>query len=195
MGLKRRVFGPPGFYLGDGIALRPVKPADAAELYAVVDANRDRLRAWMPWVDKRSSAADIVEFIHGSVAQHQLGTALRELIVVGGQIAGVISLQQIDRANRCAAIGYWIDEDCEGHGVVSRAVVALCDHGFHEMGLNRIEIQCGTENWRSRKIPERLGFHSEGVLREVEWLNDRYVDHAVYAMLAADWGQAPSRTA
>jgi ribosomal-protein-serine acetyltransferase len=187
MGLKPRVFAPPTFYLGDGIAVRPLRRADAAELYAVVDANRARLREWMPWVEKRSSAADIAGFINGSVEAHRRMTALRFAIAVGGEIAGVISLEAIDRTNRKASIGYWIDGECEGHGVVSRAVMALCDHGFSAMGLNRIEIHCGAGNWRSRKIPERLGFTNEGVLREVEWLDAHFVDHVLYAMLAADW--------
>lgn len=189
MGLKPRARPVPAFYLGDGVALRPVKPADAAELFAVVDANRARLREWMPWVDQRSSAADIARFIAGSVEAHRRGTALRELIVISGEIAGVISLESIDMVNRKAAIGYWIDGACEGHGVVSRSVMALCDYCFHDLRLNRVEIHCGTENWRSRKIPERLGFHGEGVLRQNEWLNDHFVDHAVYSMLAEDWGQ------
>jgi ribosomal-protein-serine acetyltransferase len=55
--------------------------------------------------------------------------------------------------------------------------------GFHELGLNRIEIRCATGNKRSRSVAERLGFKPEGILRQSEWLYDHYVDHAVYAML------------
>jgi ribosomal-protein-serine acetyltransferase len=51
----------------------------------------------------------------------------------------------------------------------------------------RVEIRAAPENARSRAIPERLGFTQEGTLRQVERVDDRYLDNVVYAMLAEDW--------
>ena len=66
------------------------------------------------------------------------------------------------------------------------SVKALVEVGFRDYGLNRIEIACATGNARSRAIPERLKFKLEGVLREHEYLYGRYVDHAIYSMLASE---------
>ena len=60
-------------------------------------------------------------------------------------------------------------------------------HAFATWNLNRVEIRCAVENRRSRAIPERLGFQSEGTIREAEWLYDHFVDHVIYGMLASDW--------
>ena len=38
-----------------------------------------------------------------------------------------------------------------------------------------------------RAVAERLGFRLEGVTRQTEWLYDRFVDHAVYGILASEW--------
>ena len=70
---------------------------------------------------------------------------------------------------------------------MTAAVTALLRHGFRTLEFNRIEIRVGVRNRRSRAIPERLGFRHEGTLRQVERLGDRFVDHAVYGMLAPEW--------
>ena len=63
----------------------------------------------------------------------------------------------------------------------------MLDHIFDELGLHRVEIRCGTGNLRSCAIPERLGFTREGVVREAEWVNDRWVDLVVWGILEEDW--------
>ena len=45
---------------------------------------------------------------------------------------------------------------------------------------------CG-KNFKSRTIPERLGFLKKEGIREAEWLYDHYVDHVVYGVLAREW--------
>jgi len=59
-------------------------------------------------------------------------------------------------------------------------------HGFAAWELNRITIECATENTRSRAIAERLGFKLEGVVRGIQWLHDRFVDAAMYGLLRSD---------
>jgi ribosomal-protein-serine acetyltransferase len=61
---------------------------------------------------------------------------------------------------------------------------------FETLGLNRVVIECATGNLRSRRIPERLGFMEEGVLRDAEKLYGTYHDIVVYAMLRRDWTKA-----
>jgi len=68
-----------------------------------------------------------------------------------------------------------------------KACRSLVEYAFDEWHLNRVEIRCAVGNTKSRAIPERLGFKSEGILREAEWLYDHYVDHIIYGMLARDW--------
>ncbi len=63
---------------------------------------------------------------------------------------------------------------------------ALVADGFERWKLNRVTIECATDNTRSRAIPERLGFKLEGIVRGIEWLHDRYVDHAMYGLLKED---------
>jgi ribosomal-protein-serine acetyltransferase len=172
--------------LGDGADLRLLRQDDAPELFALVDANRLRLRRWMDWLDATRTEADSRAFI--ASAQERLarreGTAAA--IVAQGRVVGTVSLHTIDWKSRCGELAYWIDAACEGRGLVTRACRAMCEHAFADWKLNRVEIRCATENGKSRAVPERLGFRLEGTLRAGEWLYDHFVDLAVYGRLAAD---------
>ena len=86
-----------------------------------------------------------------------------------------------------ASVGYWISREMEGKGVVTKCCRVLIDYLFDTMGLNRVQINCNVENARSRAIPEKLGFTLEGTLREVEYLDGRFGDWAVYSLLKREW--------
>ena len=172
---------------GRRLALRPLSLRDAKPLYALVDANRARLRRWLPWPDANRGVVDSRAYILRMRAQARLGHGLSFGLWWKGILVGVAGFVWIDPANRSAGIGYWLAQEAEGQGLMTAAVTALIRHGFRALKLNRIEIRAGVRNRRSRAIPQRLGFHHEGTLRQVEQLADRRVDHAVYGLLASEW--------
>lgn len=173
--------------IGDGIELRPLEECHAEALYRLVERNRARLRIWLPWVDTTRAVADCLEFIRTARAQRAAGEALHLGIWAGGQLAGGTGYRAIDRANRSASIGYWLDGEAEGRGIVTRSTAALTDHLIREMAVHRVEIRCAVGNTRSCAVPARLGFTREGVLRQAEWVNDRFQDLVVWSMLAHEW--------
>lgn len=176
--------------LDDHRYLRLLEESDADELYALVDANREFLAQWMPWAAGQT-LENTREFIRTSRRQFADNQGFQLAIVEDARIVGAVGLHRIDWRSCSTSIGYWIAEASQRRGTVTQAVRALTNHAFITCQLNRVEIQAGVENWRSRAIPERLGFTEEGVLRQAERVGDRYVDHVVYAMLAADWPETP----
>lgn len=104
-----------------------------------------------------------------------------------GELAGVIGFHRVDWLNHSTSIGYWLAEDFQGKGIMTASCRCLLDYAFGNLGMNRVEIRCATENLRSRAIPERLGFTEEGLIRQAEWLYDHYVDHLVYGLLREEW--------
>ncbi len=173
-----------------GLELRQFEMRDAERLFAVADRNRMHLRQWLPWVDRTHSASEVRDFIAGRLDQFEANLGPNAAIWQGGEIAGSVGCHPIDWANRHCSLGYWIDAACQGKGVITQCCAALIGYLFEEMGLHRVTIQCGTENRKSCAIPERLGFTREGVMREAEWVNDRWVDLEVWGMLAQDWQSA-----
>ncbi|AMA71914.1 MULTISPECIES: GNAT family N-acetyltransferase [Aneurinibacillus] len=173
--------------VNERITLREIEHKDAAELYALVDANREHLRRFLGWVDANQSVSDTEAFIAASRQLQQMKNGVTYMIRYEGRIIGVINLHHIDWMNHHTSIGYWLAEGMEGQGIMTAAVKRLITYAFDELGLNRVEIRCAVENRKSRAIPERLGFIREGRIRQGEWLYNRYVDHYIYSLLKNEW--------
>lgn len=176
-----------------GIEIRMMRESDAGPLFEVVDRNRQRLREWLPWVDATNSPEVIREFIRGSLERYRAGLMMNAAVWVDGAIAGSVGHHPIDRAHRCASLGYWIDARHQGRGIITRCCRVLLDYLFDEQALHRVEIRCATGNLRSCAIPERLGFTREGVLREAEWVSSRFVDLVVWGLLEDEWRDRRAR--
>jgi ribosomal-protein-serine acetyltransferase len=172
------------------LELRLLEERHAAELFSLVEKHREHLRTWQPWPDRTRTVDDILAFIRTALAQFAANRGPTAGLWSNQALCGVASYHPIDWENRSAALGYWLAADHQGRGLVTRAVRALVTHAFTELGLNRVEIRCAVGNRKSRAIPLRLGFGEEGVVREAQWLNGRFVDHVIYGMLARDWPAA-----
>jgi len=180
------------FDLSDTTHLRPVTARDADALFDVTMANRAHLAPWMPWARELLHPGQTREWIRTVQRQIAEGSGFSCLVVEDGRIRGTVGLNRVDQVNGATAIGYWLTEEAQGRGLMTAAVRTLVDHAFGTMMLHRVVIEAAPDNVRSRAIPERLGFTQEGVLREVERLGDRWLDHVVYGLLATEWRAARS---
>jgi len=172
------------FDLGDGMRIRSLDPGDADALFALVEANRERLRPWMPWEATTRSADDIRDFIERSRASSS--DAEGNGIWVDGELAGTIGMS-IDTLSNSAEIGYWIDAAHEGRGIVTRGCRRHLEEAFEALGIHRVSLRAATENARSQAVAERLGMRREGVLRDAERVHDGYHDIVVFSILEHEW--------
>ncbi|CAD8154845.1 unnamed protein product [Paramecium pentaurelia] len=62
-----------------------------------------------------------------------------------------------------AEIFYWIDEQFQGKGIVTRACQQLQKHAFEVLGLDLLIIHCQVENIKSANVALRCGFNYEGI--------------------------------
>lgn len=175
------------FQIQDDLKLVLPTERDAAELCRVVRSNLEDLKLWMPWANDDYSVESAREFIRGNLSEFATTGAFGTSIVLAEKIVGIISFHHLDATNKSAHLGYWLACEAQGKGLMTQCSRVLIDYLFDEMDLNRVQINCNVENTKSRAVPERLGFQLEGILRRVEFFNNRYGDWAVYAMLKQDW--------
>jgi ribosomal-protein-serine acetyltransferase len=178
------------FVIDSATALRVLREGDAAELFALTDANRAYLRQWLPWVDLVTSEEDSQSFLATVAAQYKEGRGPTFGILRDDELVGVVGYLPIDRVNRIGEIGYWLAERAQGRGVMTACCKFAVRYGFLTLDLNRVQIAAGVDNLASRAIPERLGFKLEGILRGRESLNGTFIDHAMYAQLRSEFDAA-----
>jgi ribosomal-protein-serine acetyltransferase len=178
------------YNLGLDAELRLLENRHTEELFALIERNIEHLRPWMGWLEKRTTVDGTRKFIAVGLKKFAENHGAEVGIWYEKQLAGVIGFHAIDWPNKKTSIGYWLGAEFQGKGLMTRSCQTMIDYAFNELKLNRVEIECATANTRSRRIPERLGFQKEGVLRQAEWLYDHFVDHDLYSMLACEWQQA-----
>jgi RimJ/RimL family protein N-acetyltransferase len=172
---------------GAGLALVPRHVADAAEMFALIDAARADLDEWLGWVGDTLTVADARRYAQLAEGHRAERLSFDYSIRVDGAIAGGMGLHNFDWAGRNAHVGYWIAPRFRGRGAVTRAAAAITSFGFTTLGLHRLEIRCVVENRRSRAVAERLGYELEGTLREAFLQHGEFRNIALYAMVAERW--------
>lgn len=175
------------FKVDDEVLLELLQQHQKEELYQLIDSNREHLRKWLLWVDKRKSAEDFEPIIPIWIKNYADNNGFDAGLRYKGELVGMVGLHYIDWKNKSTSIGYFLSEDAQGKGIITRTVSALLDYLFEELKLNRVQIQCAASNERSKAIPERLGFMNEGITREGQWLYDHYEDLVNYSLLSKDW--------
>ena len=175
--------------IDNDLILRQLSEGDASSLFAVIDSNRVYLRNWLPWLDTSKTPEDTLYFIRTAFEQFANNDGFAAGIWYKNSVVGTIGFHKVDWLNRSVEIGYWLSEEYQGKGIVTKACKAFLDHAFSEWHLHRVQIRCAVGNAKSCKIPERLGFVREGLQRNAEFLYDRYVDLVIYGMLEDEWKQ------
>ena len=163
--------------------LRMLEERHAEPLFALVEQNRERHHE----IPQLYSLEDARIYIKRDLALFAENKGLGVGIWYQGNLVGAVRYHEIDWTNRSTELGYWLGAVFEGKGLVSRACQVMIDHAFNELALNRVVISCAPENQKSRAIAEKLGFTQEGLLRQSNWLKDRFSDQVVYGMLASEW--------
>lgn len=169
------------------LELKILQLEHAEKLFELTEQNRSYLRQWLSWLDTNLTVEDTRKFIQVGLEKYENETGMELGIWYKGILAGCIGLPQLKKDHFKAVIGYWLSEDSQGHGIMTEVVKALVDYLFEELKLNRVEINCAVGNEKSCAIPERLGFTNEGVIRQVEWLYDHFVDWNTYSILKKEW--------
>lgn len=175
------------YIVDEDIELKLPNVYDAEKFFELIDNSREHLSQWLPWVNSTKNVDTIKSFIDGVQQQYVSNNGFKAIIIYKGNFAGLIGYYDVDWNRKSICIGYWLGENYQGKGIMSKALKVFIDYAFNDMELNKIEIPVAEENFKSRALPKKYGFKEEGIIRDAEWLNDRYVNHVWYGLLKSEW--------
>lgn len=170
----------------DAISLELVEEKHAETIFNLVSANKSLLSERLPWVDN-ADLNFIKDFINESQKRYLEKTDYAFVIIYNNTIVGRIGIYTVDNKNKIGCIGYWLDEKFQGKGIITKSCNAILNYAFSILHLNRIEIKCGTENYKSQRIPELLNFKKEGIIRQGEIINNKFIDLSFYSLVKSEW--------
>lgn len=170
------------------VMIRPYQASDEAALFELIHGSREHLARWLPWCHPAYHQAETREWIAFCLSSWQARTGFRYLICnrADGRLLGGIGLEQIDWRNRVGEVGYWVAAPAINQGVATAAARQLCQLGFTEYGLQRLEIYVLPDNQPSNRVASKLGATFEGTLRHRLRYHDQPVAANCYSLIPGD---------
>lgn len=174
----------------DRLVLRQMTDDDLAAVHAIFgDAESCRyftVQNCEPYATPEETKANVLDWAAWAFAQ---GKGLRWglTLVADGLLIGTAGINWWDRDNHCAEIGYDLNRQYWGQGLMTEAVHAILRWGFAHMALHRIEADTTEGNFGSMRVLEKCGFVLEGTARERHFAQNRYWHNLRYGLLRRDY--------
>lgn len=168
--------------------LHPLDATDTRDLWTAVEASRKDLEPWLPWVPFNTDLDSSGRYAEASASDWDAARACRFSIRdrQTRRFLGVIGLESFAHLHESAELGYWLRTDSTKRGLMTEAGRAVLDWAFGAVNAHRVRVAAATDNHRSLAVISRLGFRFEGIARQAERCNGRWLDHAGFALLVSD---------
>src|SRR5688572_6369700 len=147
----------------DIVVLDPLQPADAPELFAVLDDERVWAGGWGGGPAARPDRQEGMTTVVDTLISNGSAWAVRE--AQSGDLVGTASLLDVDLANeRCMFGAAAYAPAVWGTAVNAATNLGLLGHAFDDCGFGRVELQTDVLNTPMSRAIEKLGATFEGVL-------------------------------
>ncbi|TPG71137.1 N-acetyltransferase [Brevibacillus laterosporus] len=103
------------------------------------------------------------------------------------EVIGTCGFNYIDRENNRAEVGFDLGRPFWRKGFAKEGLEALVRYGFDVHELNRIEAKVEPENVNSMLVLSKLSFVNEGLLREYQKSEEKYVDLHILSLLKKEY--------
>lgn len=169
--------------------IRPISIADKHDILEYrSDSEANKYQGWVP-----KNMHDVEEFIKNLAPQPNSQNTWFQLAIIeqkSNQLVGDIGIHFLESENKQVEIGFTLDKNYHGNGFANEALKCVIDYIFGELKKHRISASVDPNNIKSIRLLERIGFRKEAHFVESLYLNGKWVDDVIYAMLWREWKNA-----
>jgi len=104
------------------------------------------------------------------------------------RVIGYVGLFNFVRgAGQFCTLGYSLDEQMQGKGLMTEALEAATQYAFEDLRMHKVMANYIPHNDRSGRLLKRLGFSVDGYSRDFLMINGRWEDHILTSLTNPRW--------
>ncbi|MDN5279916.1 MAG: [ribosomal protein S5]-alanine N-acetyltransferase [Clostridiales bacterium] len=183
--VNRRIFS-------RNVFLRRLSRKDAEDYAGLLQKNRDFIEKWFPPLPESLDVARASDWILDEHLQWKRGERLDlgVFLATSGELVGRIALHSISYGiQRSAGVSYWISRSNAGKGIITEALATICSLAFEELLFHRIWLNIPSDNRPSLAVARKLRFRQEGCQAKALFLDGKWRDTIVLAMLEEEYNE------
>ena len=168
------------------LLLRAMRVSDAPDMYDY--AHRPDVTRYLLW-NPHPDVGYTRRYLEYLAGRYRLGQFYDWALIhkADGRMIGTCGFVRFDMPHNAAEIGYVLNPDYRGQGLMPEAAERILQFGFSVLNLHRVEAHFMIENTASRQVMEKLGMTFEGVRREAMLVKGLYRDIGTCAILASEF--------
>ena len=132
--------------------------------------------------DSLEATRDQMKFFN-DLEEHGTGLWWAICDVINGHFYGAAGLNNLIKEHNKAEIGCWLLKEFWGRGIMQEVLPVICHYGFEHLGLHRIEGLVESDNIKCKQAMAKLDFQYEGIMRDCEIKNGKYISLDIYGLL------------
>jgi RimJ/RimL family protein N-acetyltransferase len=173
----------------DQLTLRRVEYRDAADLFEIYsDPEVARYQFFQPWAPQQGEQ---LIYSQAEIFAGDPGVPFVLVAVLDSEdkVIGDCQITINSVEDQQGEIGFTFNPRFSGRGFATKAVSAALGFGFRHLGLHRIMAAVDTRNEPSWRLMERVGMRREAHFVHDNFVNEKWIDDYVYAMLENEWDE------
>ena len=168
------------------LIIRPITPDDKSEIFEYrCDKETNKYQGWIP-----ETINDVEAFIGKTAKQiNEPGTWFQFVIIEkqAQTMIGDLGIHFLVNQNKHVEIGCTLNKHFQNSGYATESVKRVIHYLFNELHLHRIIVSIDPDNDTSIRLVERIGFRKEAHCVESLFINGKWVDDLLYALIEKDW--------
>jgi ribosomal-protein-alanine N-acetyltransferase len=105
---------------------------------------------------------------------------------ITGEKIGVVAYYFHKQEHKKAEVGFWIFPQFWNKGIVTEVLKAVIDYCQQQKDIHRLEAFVEDGNIASKRVLEKLGFVCEGIMKECEIKNGKFINLHIYALIRVE---------